>query len=235
MDIEAVHNRIKLLEARLLAETVVKPEKGHHEPEYEVVAGGEHASASTFTEKEFSGYRWAVDVPAKTVPNEAERHAAREELDSVYRRCDFFSGRYAAAKALGVEKWELEGHLAYWRRELSNSLGTTIEEDRAILDGRDEWMISATMPDTPKRLQALEDASRLLAISRDPGVSVLLDSAYRGNDDPLVREKAGRSLGYSPLKMWVHEHRDAALVGGVIAAVAASGAIYALIHSLAEK
>ncbi|MBU1704009.1 MAG: hypothetical protein KJ922_01460, partial [Nanoarchaeota archaeon] len=68
---------------------------------------------------------------------------------------------------------------------------------------------------------ALKDAKTLFVMSKDLFARALLEEVYQNNEYPGFRREAGEALGYSGLRIFVHEHPVAATITG-IAAIAAT-------------
>jgi hypothetical protein len=69
---------------------------------------------------------------------------------------------------------------------------------------REEKPIKGFVPDEERRLNAVKDADMLLKLSRHGYVMGLLKEAYHSTNFKSVRDEAGKSLGYSRLRIYLH-------------------------------
>jgi len=60
------------------------------------------------------------------------------------------------------------------------------------------------IPDTSRRLQAVDDLEALASSSSNQEARELLLEVYNGNEDKQVKKAAGRVLGYSSFRIWFH-------------------------------
>ncbi len=87
-----------------------------------------------------------------------------------------------------------------------------------------------TKPDVSTRLKAVNQIGTLYREGIDNLKDVLIKT-YQNNDLGQVRIQAGKELGYSGLRIWVHEHPNTAKMTCI---GVASGLVYTLIEYLSK-
>lgn len=180
--LEAVLRRIGDLKTGLDAEIV-------HQEGYE---GYYTTVGDRYTDWE----EWVEGEPRIAEPDTKTREAAGTELQQIYDSSGWYSARYAAGVALGMD---VDSQFRVWIKDLRDEL----------LEGPQEL-------DQTIRANAKKD----------------LTFMYHNLPDRDYRIEAGRALGYSPLRIWAHEHPVAAAAAGIAAIVTALG--YGLIGYMSK-
>ena len=153
-----------------------------------------------------------------------KRESAKQELQRVYDSSEWYSARYFARRALGDLKLENLPNL--WLSELEKRVNATktlmkevddghyaevYQEGRGYYGGSSpKWVPNIIEkpfdePDKEVRIKAIDDYKELLRLSNSSPIKELIKKAYRKNELASVRRAAGKSLGYSMLRIWIHE------------------------------
>lgn len=158
-------------------------------------------------------------------PNTEKREVARKKLEE-YNTSEWYSLRYASAIAL-----EFPG-VSYTYRYTYHGLGRS-KADSKVASWLDELSNRLISQEPETRLKTVTDLITLYRIPHSDGFPIqlseqLLREKYKTSSDGLVVQKIGEALGYSPLRIWAHEHPVKAAITGIVAAGSASGLVYAL-------
>jgi len=175
---------------------------------------------------------YGIQVLRIIKPDTQKREVAKQQLQETYDSSDWYSARYNAGRALGIRDNEPKGRLNSWVSDLIKKLDAEIvvqEEiadykpaveapDRADYISDDDYYTDVysyanlssnktsikivkqpriAHPDTSKRQQARKDLDRLRGELR---------KTYKNfNVGAEERIEAGKLLGYSGLRIRVHE------------------------------
>jgi hypothetical protein len=184
------------------------------------------------------------------------RESAKSELNHLYANAGWFSARYAAGRALGRSKKELDTNLDFWLYRLQQGLKTTKKVTKRVHAGaepKEAWPCKwgdanrggpetiyedvyestpSDAPDTEKRLNCVSDLGMLLKLSKSRKVKKCLRKAYLRNDSPPVRRRAGKALGYSKIRIAAQEYPA---MSGIASLTAIGIAAYNLLPYFMQK
>lgn len=180
-------------------------------------------------------------------PNTQKRKAARNELQQIYDSSEWYSAKYAAGNALSLDLNQLKLQTEEWITDLVvNQLNAEIivQEEKSHIEvtpingpvvggeradsyryDEEERVIDQPeikSPDIEKRKKADSDLTALINMFGFPKKRKL----YRSHN-PDISTRAGKALGYSKLRIWVHEHP---ILIGLTILGSASGLVYALVE-----
>jgi len=193
----------------------LKEESGHWESpplpynvgeEVYTQGGGYYGGSSPFTSEEaeeFFEYNkyWVVDQPVEH--DTQKRETAKKGLQQVNDSCEWYSGRYEAARALKKDNNDLSKDIDEWLKKLGENMKAVIRGEwetnvrRRSVDF-DEYSEPYFVPDINGQETILDNHIISLAICD-------LDYLYDNLFDKKQREQAGKALGYSRLRIWFHE------------------------------
>ncbi|KYK37893.1 MAG: hypothetical protein AYK18_01595 [Theionarchaea archaeon DG-70] len=150
------------------------------------------------------------DLSTKHVlENTQKKKSVGNELQQIFNSSGWYSARYIAGKALGIDNEYLDKQVGLWVNELEKELGATKKEERHIghwekelvyfpvkryYDEEDSelkevWVEESKIfcfVDEVKRQKAIEDAGELFRHTRSHLVELLLKRVYDGNDYEIL-------------------------------------------------
>lgn len=213
---------VEILRRDLTAEIVLQDEEGRWEEPY---IGSCASDAAALKAQNRGDY--IIEKPRIAHPDLQTQQDSRQRLQQVYDSNEFYSARYIAGKYLGLNvNNQLNKMIESWVKELEKGLSATRTEERKVDEGcyverygkggyysgsNPEWESNMVMktfiiPDLEKRKKAIKDISQLYAITNNnPDIKSLLEYTHKRNDMKEIRIEAGKALGYSTLRIWLHE------------------------------
>lgn len=229
--LEIALEKIEELRRDLSAVIVVKAEEGHYESSsgaciHKHYGGGD--SYGYWFSCECEADRWIVDKPRILKPDTEKREARKSQLQQIYDLSERYSARYVAGRNLGKSNAKLDSQIDSWIVGLNERINATItvmkdvevEGSRGERRGsRGSYYNSGSSyeyipgyeqqpfiePNEDVRIDAVRDAEKLLKLSRNQKIKELLNESYWRNELNEVRKEAGKALGYSKPRIWVHE------------------------------
>ena len=222
--------RVEDLRKDLSAEIVIQKEEGHYENRNPSGTcshkhyGGGDSVGYWFTCEECDGDVRTVDKPKIAEPDTKKRELARQILQQIYDSSDWFSAKYISGEIL--EDKTLNEKCNSWLNELERTLNATkLEVQYKRLEANWRNVTSDTyepvyenvpvgeieVPDYEKRIVATKDITKLYKFAlrklyRDSDhIRKLLKRVYRTNKVKDVRLETGRTLGYSGIRVRIHE------------------------------
>jgi hypothetical protein len=242
-NLEGILKRIEGLKKDLFAEVVIQEAiEGHYEDDAEEAGLGSGAASDAHYYSHSKGWlHWVEGKPRIAEPNTKKRETARKELQNIYESSEWYSVKYAAGKALDIN---VDERLELWIENLRKQLHAeevVVEGESNVYhkgsssggDAREAVWDEPDIigPDLKTREKAVEDIAGLLEVSGLKVFRALLKEAYNIPDNnSTIRIKAGNALGYSNLRIWVHENPIKSI--GIITTGSILG--YILYHYLAK-
>lgn len=218
--LEQILAEVERLRAGLDAEIVVQEEEGE---EFEEYCHSGHLDGPIQNRDGSPKVKYVVTQPRITKPNLQKQEEAKQQLQQVYDSSEWYSARYVAGRALGIKDNEPESRLSNWINELERKLQSEIvvQEEEGHC-GKTTWLVAMgevegeeyfidkpriVRPDIEKRKKAIEDVSKLYILTdNNPNINSMLKEAYKNNESKNVRIESGKTLGYSRLRIFIHEH-----------------------------
>ena len=178
---------------------------------------------------------------ANMKPENQKKELMRIELQQIFRSSEWYSARYAAGKALGMNHEELDRQVITWASELEVELAAKKEEIKHITykelehvyfpvkryyDEYDDEYIEvwkekeeiSHVVDKDKRLRTIRDIGELYKLSKSPLARSQLRRVYNEEDIPQLRREAGRELGYNEFRIWIQVHPITIISAGILIA-----------------
>ncbi len=226
-NLEDVLRQIEDLRRELGADVVVQKEVGHFK--YTGPKGDEARHLASLNGRCEEYEEWIVDVHEKKAPDTQRREFAKKQLQQVYDTSEWYSARYVAGGSLGIDA---NSQLESWIEILKNDLNSEkvveghYENQEVCVGGwhssggtlrydvRNVWVDPTTEPDEERRLKAVQDLGELLRLATSTKIKDILTQTYERNLIN-VRKEAGKTLGYSDLKIWAHESPEGAFFAGL--------------------
>ncbi|MBU0535441.1 MAG: hypothetical protein KKE20_00615 [Nanoarchaeota archaeon] len=207
LSLEDVIGQVYTLRNDLSAKIILQEEEGYDE----------HVPAETF----WAYGNWSVSCDQtcrvvtrseESVPDTQKRESAKNQLTEIYGSSEWYSARYAAGLAL-FEESQFRDNIGLWLKEIKAKLGSISESyERTIghaCGGWPGWDQPITemvdVPDDGPRVDAVKDLARLYELSRIPALKKELKDVYSNNESWVARVEAGEQLGYSRLRIKLHE------------------------------
>jgi len=218
LTLEQTLEEIEKFRADLNAVIVLEPEISHEDDE--CICGRQGAPSDCYLPEKNNSRDYQkvkiVDKPAVTKPDTDRRRVAREGLRETFKSCKWISGRYEAGKALDVSKQEIDKQVKEWVWKLTEDLRAEEVVDTYVHHYRTSGGpstheqdfyedVEIKKPDIRVREKALSDLVKLSKLSDSPEVEKLFKTTYWFNKAGSVRRDSGRELGYSGLRIWLHE------------------------------
>jgi hypothetical protein len=171
----------------------------------------------------YSSYLDAVLTRVCATPgfyiSEETLSSAESELQKIGTSSEWYSARYAARIALA--RFDGRPTMCSWICELEKELEAN--NDISVWDDQKNKAVDLQLPNLDRRLHAVQDLGEILRKSScfrfyvlndwaagfyaSERTSKVLKRVYRSDESPQVREEAGKALGYSRLRIWIHERR----------------------------
>ncbi|VVB78094.1 Uncharacterised protein [uncultured archaeon] len=184
-------------------------------------------------------YTWWIEPggyvegePRIAKPDTEKQETARKRLQETYNSCDWYSARYLAGNALGINSEILNKETDNWILDLKKRVQLSTTETVEVKSTERRFLYDDYSKDTITS-NDYEDVE----VTSQKSVDILenLDSKTRAREDLKyfyynlpdkdMRKKAGKSLGYSSLRIWARENPDTINIGLAILA-SASGLGY---------
>jgi hypothetical protein len=241
--------KVESLKRDLPEELVEQEEIGH-------IARVTHTNG--YTETSGGGYwndyeteEWIIDQPRIVRKNPPEkREAARKELQLIYDSSEWYSARYVAARDLGINvNKDLVNNWVSLLNSVKPKINVKVGEHQEYTDTgyagpstvsrvtTGDWSTVEdfkVVSNSENYKKARLDLHYLKKLQRIQSEKIDLYLAYQFNKDPIIRKKAGKALGYSPMRIWAHEHPVSATIVGCTTVGATSGLGYMLYQYLTK-
>jgi len=210
--LEDVLVQVEKLRRDLSAEIVVQEEEGHRFSLDELTGTG--GSDAIWVRAEHAVGNWIVDKPEITKPDTQKQEPARQKLQQLYDISEWYSARYIAGRALGINEDTLFQQIQEWinglfkKTRVRGRYEEIWEHTGGYAEGFDIYYGTEFVPNEKGSIEKFE-------LEKIPGAREDLITLYKSSQTKDIRKMCGRLLDYPEAGFLI----DEILIGSTLTAL----------------